>query len=315
MARHAGIMAFFILTSCLLLSSTIRVKCNKHHIKIVTPGYVGFSNLGTLTILGPAFESGLKDLRRYEDVFTVSHSYLYNESFKDCAQHVTNVQDMLAGWYYREIATDNRSTIVIVTSGCTEGTLLNQLAASWNVLLITTFNSDVLIRDKGKSPTWVTTNVAPSAYHGDLFYQIFVKFKWKSAYVVVDNGAISYYPYVGTQTVALLRRMLFPTVYVTYDSKKSEMNFSSLLTRMSRESRVILFLGHPPQLRKLLIAADKLNMTNGHFVFIATQLFEHPIYGNLTWKNFDDDDTAVERAYGNLVLVVGILLQNEPLLQ
>ena len=114
-------------------------KSAKPHIKIVTPGVVGFVTLSSISLVGPAIESGLKGHRQYDEHFTVSHKYLYMTPGTECAELSDNIQDLLARWYYHEVAEDEESVIIIVTSGCTEGTMLSQMAANWNILLITTW--------------------------------------------------------------------------------------------------------------------------------------------------------------------------------
>ncbi|GAU95187.1 hypothetical protein RvY_06850-2 [Ramazzottius varieornatus] len=213
-------------------------RMEKPHFKIVSPGVIGFSTLASLSFLGPALEPGLNDLRRYDNSFTVSHTYLYNNNtLVDCDQVTSKVQDMLSKWYYQETAKDNQSTIIILTPGCTEGTMLNQLAAKWNVLLITTINSDIQIRFKAQSPTWVTTSIAPSVYQGYMCLGLLRFYNWTSAYVLVDEGARNYFTNTAKLTLQLMARQYFLHVTFTFNSRKSDFDFTEMLTKMARERR------------------------------------------------------------------------------
>ncbi|GAU95191.1 hypothetical protein RvY_06851 [Ramazzottius varieornatus] len=284
--------------------------------------------MATLTRIGPAFDSGIRNLQRYENYFSVSHRYLSKKSWTDCGKLEYDTQDTIAKWYYDEIVTDNQSQLVIITPGCSEVLYLNQLAANWNILLMTTTTSNPVIRDKSKSPTWVSTNFYPSLWYGDVFYGILQLYRWTSVYVILDENAVVYYINGAAVTMRYLKANHFRTVYFAYDSRENELDFARTLAQMRTETRggpsgihitslhfiynilmsilvALIFFGHPPQVRRLLIAAHRLNMTGGEFVFIATHLFPGDIFGNFTWRNYNDDDKAVRTAYQSLLLVVG----------
>ncbi|GAU95183.1 hypothetical protein RvY_06847-3 [Ramazzottius varieornatus] len=142
------------------------------------------------------------------------------------------------------------------------------MAAGWNILLITTTSSDVIIKDKDKSPTWINTNQYPSLYYGESFYQLLKMNNWTSVFVFTDESAVVYYSFVSRQTLSLLKLKHVHATSVTYSSKIGELNFDGLLEEFSRRSRIMLVFAQPPQLRKLLLAAHSKNMTNG----------EHGIY-------------------------------------
>ncbi|GAU95182.1 hypothetical protein RvY_06847-1 [Ramazzottius varieornatus] len=269
-------------------------------VEIVSPGLQGSAALSSITLAGPAFESGVELLRmNYYRKFGVNHTFLFDNRIKDCALLQGNVQNMLAEYYYEYLLKSKTSgtngTVVIITPGCIEALFLNQMAAGWNILLITTTSSDVIIKDKDKSPTWINTNQYPSLYYGESFYQLLKMNNWTSVFVFTDESAVVYYSFVSRQTLSLLKLKHVHATSVTYSSKIGELNFDGLLEEFSRRSRIMLVFAQPPQLRKLLLAAHSKNMTNGEHVYIATQPFDHKIFGNFTWKSGDESDEVRTR--------------------
>ena len=63
-------------------------------------------------------------------------------------------------------------------------------------------------------------------------------YTWKSVYVVLDEGAkASYYKFTAPQLVALLGSKYIPTVYTVYNSEKGTFDFTTLLRKLSTETR------------------------------------------------------------------------------
>ena len=91
-------------------------------VEIVSPGLLGSAALSSITLAGPAFESGVDLLKtKYRGRFKVNHTFLFDSRILDCAMLQDRVQNLLAQWYYqylaeRELRTTN-GTIVIITPG------------------------------------------------------------------------------------------------------------------------------------------------------------------------------------------------------
>ena len=86
-------------------------------VEIVTPTYCGNDSLFSINYIEPAYVTGLDFLRRTYSDFNATHRALLdsNGTQSDCIIQASNVQDVLARWYYRE----RRSTAlpVILTPG------------------------------------------------------------------------------------------------------------------------------------------------------------------------------------------------------
>ncbi|OQV16342.1 hypothetical protein BV898_09487 [Hypsibius exemplaris] len=253
------------------------------------------STASMITLTGPAFDVSIERLRdRLNESFTISHVYLYNDSVVDCVTFQNQVQDILAKWYYTEH--DINSMVAVITPGCIESAQINQLAASWNVLFISTSNSDPALHDKRKSPSWITTNLYPSSYYGDIFCQLAEFHNWTGIEILLDENSAGFYVLAATLTRATMTNHRVETVYTTYSSAprlQRMINFREFLQQFSTRNRILLFLGGPTQLRLLL-------------VFIGSLPFPWQGFGNFSWHRNTDDDNIIREAYKSLLLVTMI---------
>jgi hypothetical protein len=80
---------------------------------IVSPGLLGEITPSTITLAGPAFDVGIEKLRGVLSNFNISHTFLYDESIRDCIAFQDEVQNILARWYYREGRENNVVMIII----------------------------------------------------------------------------------------------------------------------------------------------------------------------------------------------------------
>ncbi|OQV15595.1 hypothetical protein BV898_10187 [Hypsibius exemplaris] len=274
---------------------------------IVTPGLTGTSAIATITRTGPAFDVVLDSLKQDFANLHFSHKYLYNLSLPDCDGFTNNVQNILSQWFYQQGGESGPVPAYIVTPGCSESLYLNQLAAAWNMLLVTErkkikASSDVTIKDKSKSPTWINTNIYPSLFYGDIFYRLFQLQRWTSVYVVLDDDSIPIYQLVFRAVDAIMKPVV-RTVNTRYSSRTQTLDMPGLLDDFSRHSRVMLFLGSASQLRRLLLAASAKGQANGDYVFIAAVPFPYKAQGIFTWRALDQNDEIIRAAYRSVLFV------------
>ena len=118
-------------------------------VTIVTPGYTGFVTLPSLNYIGPAIDTAMDHMiKTYRQILDFTHIYLSDTNFGTCVSFADNVQHLVAAWYYNYTSrqTENSTEIIVfVTSACTESVKLSQLAASWNILLITRYFMHMII--------------------------------------------------------------------------------------------------------------------------------------------------------------------------
>ncbi|OQV16337.1 hypothetical protein BV898_09483 [Hypsibius exemplaris] len=227
-------------------------------VEIVSPGLlwtVDNAVASTLGLAGPAFDVSIAALRRnLHCSFNISHTYLYEEDIVDCGTLQNEVQDILARWYYK--VHREESMAAVITPGCIESAQINQLVAEWNVLFISTSNSDSTIHDDEKSPTWITTNLYPSSYYGIIFVRLLQRHKWTSVEILRDDSSTAFYSLVAQLTRQCLNVQRIRTVFSSYTSGNGTQpfNFPTFLRQFSTRNRVLLFLGPAKQLRLLLVS-------------------------------------------------------------
>ncbi|OQV17292.1 hypothetical protein BV898_08543 [Hypsibius exemplaris] len=271
------------------LASLLCLTSKPLDVLIVTPGVTGFSATATITRAGPGFEVAVDNMKAIYKNLVFSHVFLTNLSITSCGAFADNVAHLLSRWFYERGGDRGPTPIYMVTTGCFEYTLLNQFAAAWNMLFITTGSSDPVLRDKSKSPTWVNTNSYPNMFFGHIFYRLFLMQNWTSVYVVLDLDSIPIYQLVFGALDKLVRPRV-RAVNIQYSSRKVALDIPALLESFATKSRVMLFLGSASQLRLLL-------------VFIAVVPFPYKAQGIFTWQAFDQNDEIVRAAYRSLLFV------------
>ena len=110
-------------------------------VTIVTPGYAGFQTLPSLNYIGPAIDTAMDYIKRtYGETLDFNHIYLSNANSSTCLSFTDSVQYLLADWYYTYTYRQSKGAtevIAVVTSACIDSSKISQLAASWNILLVT----------------------------------------------------------------------------------------------------------------------------------------------------------------------------------
>ncbi|KAJ8036322.1 Atrial natriuretic peptide receptor 2 [Holothuria leucospilota] len=77
-----------------------------------------------------------------------------------------------------------------------------------------------------------------------------------------------------------------------------------LLLEVSKKARVIIVTLRGEQVREVMIAAHKLGLINGEYVFISIELFpDFDYFGNQEWKQGDEYDEIAKEAYEALMTI------------
>ncbi|OQV22595.1 hypothetical protein BV898_03420 [Hypsibius exemplaris] len=84
-----------------------------YDIEIVTPTYCGTDSLMSLNYIGPSYTTGMQILRATSIRLNVTHRTLMKDNgMADCLTLLSNVQDVLARWYYAEKRKDSVPVIL-----------------------------------------------------------------------------------------------------------------------------------------------------------------------------------------------------------
>ncbi|OQV16562.1 hypothetical protein BV898_09237 [Hypsibius exemplaris] len=264
-------------------------------LEIVSPGYIGIDTITGLNQVGPAYDTGVSFLRKMLPHVNISHSYLYDPTIKGCFEYIASAQNLLAKWYYNRNAGDD-CALVIIASGCGESFLLEQFAAPWNVLLLTSVNSDVTLRDPVKSPTWVTTTPYPVTYYGAMYVELMRHYGWSDVFTVTDKDAnlMTITRYVSENAISGMKAARgIHVTEMTFNSKLRNLDADSLLKTFSRISRVLLHFGPLTSLHELM-------------VYVDMQIYDQfDIPGYLTWNVTSHSQNAME-SYGSVLQIMMI---------
>ncbi|OQV21851.1 hypothetical protein BV898_04065 [Hypsibius exemplaris] len=266
---------------------------DRYDIEIVTPTYFGVDALFALNYEEPAYITGIRALRDDNPGLQVTYQVLSTtNATSTCVMMKTDVQDLLALWYYRHKRKD--SIPVFLMSGCLEVEYIHQLAKAWNILMITTGNADVTSQDKVNAPTWITTTLYPSNY-GQLYRGFLERNNWTTVASVLDLDTNGPAGYISTSLLVnkRLREYGFTLASWTRTSQEPDAivaELDAILLTIREISRVVLHFGAAPQLRRFL-------------VYIALWPFPHTNFGRFRWQEFDENDVTVRAAYQSVILL------------
>ncbi|OQV14159.1 hypothetical protein BV898_11631 [Hypsibius exemplaris] len=252
---------------------------------------------------GPGIDMGVEDLRSlYSQTFSVNHTYLNEGHGTNCYEVAIYADELLSEWFYMKRQSADLYGFIAAT--CAEQLNINRLAAEWNILTMTGYGTDQIIRNKAIAPTWITTSPSSRLMYRTLFANIFTRFNWSSIYVVIDTGNYSSYPYYATlfdeQLMGELRNMQLTLRRI--DTRRS-VDYLGILHEFQKTSRILVFMGQGQFFRKLLLIAESLLMTNGEYVYIGFKMFKFDGFGLMDWRYGDADDGRAREAFRSALLV------------
>ncbi|OQV19717.1 hypothetical protein BV898_06257 [Hypsibius exemplaris] len=299
-----------LLSTIIVMSSIYRVRSAvspmETRVQIVTPGYLGPLMPSTIMLCGPAFVTGLRYLRLTYPHLNFSHSYLYDPKGVDsCVSFADDMVLLISKWLYRD--RDPDQITVIMTPSCIDQRFfeLNQLAAEWNILLMS--SGDVLFHDKHLTPTWVRAGVYSNQHTSGAYNFFFALYNWTSVYIMEEFGPLLFYHTFGSYIMRRSRGIQF--VYNRYNAPKTadkKFNFTNYLVDFKGRSRVMMFCGPSWSLRNLLVQAHSRNMTTDEYVYIAALPFPYERYGTFGPEAGDQDYDVIRAAYKSVLLFTAI---------
>ncbi|OQV23286.1 hypothetical protein BV898_02736 [Hypsibius exemplaris] len=275
-------------------------------VNIVSPGFFSWRDSTSLSQLAPGILTGLDAIRRTYPQFNWTSEMLSTERLTDCPSLRDNIQYELSKWYYTKKYDGDEVLTVIITPGCFEVRLLNELAAAWDVLLITSMDYAEEMGNRNVYPSHVTTSPL-SPENGIVYCALFAKMNWTKLYLLHDSSSTSYFIFQMTLLPSSLPKNC-PIQLTSQRFASAAWNASQqlqlILQDFNSKSRVMLYLGNPFGLRKILIEAVKFNLLAGEHVFMALTPYDSPaLFGNFTWQNDDSEDELMRLAYRAVLLI------------
>jgi hypothetical protein len=136
--------------------------------------------------------------------------------------------------------------------------------------------SGVLIKDRKRSPTWITTTAFPPA--NEVYCSFLAALNWTKVYVSIDlNVSSEYYGYASNRVTTQLKGCGISFIQNSFSSRNKSFSVNSLLQEFNRTNRsmknifrflisshkvgtfsVFLYFGQPMGLRKILVNYKKI---------------------------------------------------------
>ncbi|XP_055346886.1 atrial natriuretic peptide receptor 1-like [Paramacrobiotus metropolitanus] len=186
--------------------------------------------------------------------------------------------------------------------------------------LFTSVAGDTRLVNKNR---YSTTSAIASLSGPDVIttiYKLFERFRWRTITLICDELKQS--PGLSNFFVIQCgdaRRMLADRGYTWYFRQintAEEQRFHDYLTEFKDRCRVFIFLTLPTFLRKIMLAASELGLTQGDYVFVTLQPTTRPGISPITWmtapdgnrsyNNISREDEIIFRAYQNLIVLTGV---------
>ncbi|OWA49910.1 hypothetical protein BV898_14445 [Hypsibius exemplaris] len=154
-----------------------------------------------------------------------------------------------------------------------------------------------------KAPPIISTAFITPTYTSMAILELLLMYNWTTVYVITDMSSLPVFWSFGTEIpkLAASKAIIF---YRRLARARDLLSFRDLLEDFRTLSRVMLFFGKADQLRRLVIEASSMNMTNGEFVYICDE--PYAFYGVVTWhvSNVTEREARIAREAFRSVLVV-----------
>ncbi|OWA51022.1 hypothetical protein BV898_15524 [Hypsibius exemplaris] len=268
-------------------------------VEVITLAVIYPLMLGGLAYVGPAFDSARDDIRNKYPMLNFTQTIIYrdNLSYLDWLSEYENV---LALYYYRirRFSPENPPdvTAFVMPGADAYVTGVGRFATELDKLVLTSVAQASDFRNKDKWPTWITTGSISRAAIRTLFENLVKLYNWQTSSIICDvnsNSIFEAYSAYIRQVLQAATANAQVNRYV-FDSRRIDMDYEKLLQLVKDTSRVIFYWGHANALHKLLIAAFRINMTEGDYVFLAFLPFRHVSFGDFGWTEVSDNGNSRE---------------------
>ncbi|GAV08663.1 hypothetical protein RvY_18324-2 [Ramazzottius varieornatus] len=277
------------------------------YIEIISLSLYYASNMGALFYVGPAYETAMSDIRRLYPNLNVSHNLITDTRFVQCTDWMDTSDDFIAQYYYRNEDRWQRAnlTLFLNTVADCDGHGSATLATNLRKFVISSSPAGD-IENKVKWPTRIETGSAGKAAlvsATKLFAALLLHFNWTTVSIVCDAYRNPLYDTVAQIMQATLSRLLRSNVSLTrVDGFSPQTDYNFILNEVNKQTRVVLYIVFGSTLRKFLIAARSLNMTQGEHVHLCFRVTRNPLLGNFHWRYGDKYDEVAKEAYRTVLI-------------
>ncbi|XP_055335687.1 atrial natriuretic peptide receptor 1-like [Paramacrobiotus metropolitanus] len=306
-------LSFRYLRLCMWLALSIAITDLSHHLTmakklpvqlIAIGGQLHTNSYAQLTYSGPPMTVAVDDIDiLYNDTLNFTLKYIFDDMpwTKMISHEFTG--RLAAEWYYRK-RDPSAINVMMIPAGIILPDL-TEFFRQWNMLFVTITSTTPQINDRTANPTWIS--VARTNYPAMtlLFCEILLRFNWVTFMTILDFGSEEIYRVYSDEmnkdSLATIGQgpILRENINVT-----AGYNFEHLLKSIRTQTRVVIFFGNGQAVRSFLVAAQKANMTNGEYVYMALEIMiNKKAYGRMHWKYEDENDQIAFQAFQSLLLM------------
>ncbi|OQV16929.1 hypothetical protein BV898_08935 [Hypsibius exemplaris] len=261
------------------------------------------------------YQMAAKDFgRRTNYKFNLTLTFLHTRPAEtrqiDCLYRGDDADQTIAEWYYGRREDEHRLASIpagLIQTGCIDLSTVHLLATEWNILSLTSVASQRDPKVVGGSTSFFLGSVSVSTFV-EALRNLFRLHDWTSVYMLLDDTSGGFYGAVFQELLVGAANGTAGSASGLYRLRttiKENTRLEPFLAKFYAVSRVCLFLGHAAKLRRLMLTAHRLNMTNGEYVYLAMEpLSNAPVrVGILDWRYNLTDDADAKEAFRSLLVV------------
>ncbi|KAM4746210.1 atrial natriuretic peptide receptor 3 [Anableps anableps] len=172
-----------------------------------------------------------------------------------------------------------------------------RLASHWEIPVISAGALATAFKNKETEYSHLT-RIAPSYVKmAETFTAMFEHFTWKSALLLIEDDMKERDCYFTLEGVFHLMDDYDVKVEIIYEQGplKIEDKFKN-----HQDIEVVIMCAGADRIREIMLAAHRLQLTNGSYMFFNVDLFNASSYGNGSWRREDEFDNDARQAYASL---------------
>ncbi|XP_055352020.1 atrial natriuretic peptide receptor 1-like [Paramacrobiotus metropolitanus] len=247
------------------------------------------------------FILGVEELRaRLAGRLEITHKIIFAKNVSQCADVMARVVTWASQVFYPERSKNN--SVIFCSPGCFQEILqLGAVAREWNALFVTTLGSNYVVTPT-TYPTIVSMSYRQQRSFAEFLMRLFHKYAWRTSMWLCDQDqTVSAFT---SSTCSNAGKMMqenhaYVTNMIDFNSRM-KWDAGELLQKVTTLARVIILSATADIVRKFMLAAAKLDMISGDYIFITVQELSESF---LEWRLNDADDAALIAAYRALFVV------------
>ncbi|XP_022087156.1 atrial natriuretic peptide receptor 1-like isoform X5 [Acanthaster planci] len=151
----------------------------------------------------------------------------------------------------------------------------------------------------------ITRTQAPYKKMGEAVRDFFLRFDWNHTFLVYrkEEAPLRDCYFAMGSIYRVLQDYGFQSTHDDFEEAiYGSKDYLTLLEEEIRpKARIVVMCASGDSIRKIMLAAHELGMTNGEYAFFNIFLFDSNYFGDVTWKRGDKDDEAAKQAYRSLM--------------